>query len=59
MGLSVWSLYFASTMYVSVKDAICKSAVFVDTMNVGKAEEPTWVGAQSLGSQMYIFSKEA
>ena len=41
-------------MYVSVKDTICNSAVFVDTVNAGKAENPTWVGAQSLGSQLYI-----
>ena len=46
-------------MYVAVKDTICQSAVFVDTVNIGKAEEATWVGAQSLSSQMYIFSEEA
>lgn len=59
LGLTAWALYFACTMYVTVKETICKSAVFVDTVNVGKQEKPTWVGAQSLGTQLYIFSKEA
>ena len=36
LGLALWSLYFACTMYVTVKDAICESARFVDTVNIGK-----------------------
>ena len=38
--ISIWSLYFVCTMYVAVKETLCQSAIFVDTVNVGKEEDP-------------------
>ena len=47
--ISVWSLYFVCTMYVAVNETLCQSAVFVDTINLGKETDPTWVGMSRLG----------
>ena len=58
-AISIWSLYFVCTMYASVQDSICKSASFVDVVNAGRETNTTWVGAQRLGKQIYIFSDEA
>lgn len=58
-AISIWSLYFVCTMFASVQDSICKSASFVDVVNAGRDTNTTWVGAQRLGKQIYIFSDEA
>ena len=57
--ITCWSLYFVCTMYAAVILTLCKSALFVDTVNVGYETDPTWVGMQRLGKQIYIFSQEA
>ena len=57
--ISIWSLYFVCTMYVSVSKTLCMSAEFVDTINEGKVTDPTWVGVQKLGKQIYVFTEEA
>ena len=38
---------------------MCESANFVDIINQGYSTNPTWVGTQRLGKQIYIFSDEA
>ena len=57
--ISIWSLYFVCTMFVAVTKTICASATFVDVISDGKETDPTWVGVQRLGKQIYIFSQEA
>lgn len=42
--ISIGSLYIACTMYVAVSKTICSSATFVDTVNLGFATDPYWVG---------------
>ena len=59
LGISCWSLYFVCTMYAAVVDTLCKSSEFVDTVNVGYATDPTWIGVQHLGKQIYVFTEES
>ena len=54
--ISCWSLYFVCTMYAAVIETLCKSAQFADTVNMGYDTDPTWVGVQRLGKQIFIFS---
>ena len=35
LGISLWSIYFACSMYTSVRESLCQSANFVDTVNLG------------------------
>ena len=43
-------------MYAAVIETLCKSAQFSDTVNMGYDTDPTWVGVQRLGKQIFIFS---
>lgn len=62
LAISLWSLYFVCTMYIAVQNTLCKSAVFVDTINIGEQttdEDSSWIGVQKLGKQINIFINEA
>ena len=46
-------------MYASVQKSMCTSAGFVDTINLGKESDQTWIGTSRLGKQIFVFSDEA
>ena len=59
LAISIWSLYFVCSMFETVRDTICKSALFVDSINFGAENTYEWVGTARLGKQINIFVDEA
>ena len=59
LGITIWSLYVISTLYVVVTDSMCNNAKFVDTVNYGSLEgDSDWVGVQNIGEQLEVFSRD-
>ena len=49
MALTIWSIYTMSFIFEMSRGTLCKGSIFMDTINMGKKEDPTWIGVQQLG----------